>query len=414
MIEKMFPQTVSNILDYDAIKQAAKVYIEDVFVKVAESFGNNLMLQTMDEEHLSEISKNVTGNTSMSLEELLDYINTDNIYREFQFVDDLLSAFPEGVTYEEFDVTGWGFPKEADDLDGTAFMNASRNSNPLAFDPEWTNASPLARLLYARYKRGAYVAWTETLRPGQRSSWGSKTTWMTSGGFGKPATIHINVDSERTVIEENGLTAVENWLSTVSYKLPINLYIEINDNFNVESERFGSTDGYYMSFPYEEEETFCQQDNSIRPQVPYVPPIPPDPPVPQIYESGWMTDTEDETFAAPRGEFDMSLLELVYGGGTGLWMDEVTEKKGYLRSSAYQNSNRALSANTEYYLYPEGGDATVDGDSLKTYTLTGAYTATNVSVDITGATLLVSSGKLKLSWGATGASVCYVTYSEGI
>ena len=36
-----------------------------------------------------------------------------------------------------------------------------------------------------------------------------------------------------------------------------------------------------------------------------------------------MTETEDETFAAPHGEFDMSSLELVYGGGAELWMNEI-------------------------------------------------------------------------------------------
>ncbi len=328
MIEKMFPQTVSNILDYDAIKAGAKAYIEDVFVKIVESFGNNLVLQSMDKEHLAVVARNVAGDASMSSEELIDYINTDNVYREFQFVDDLKKAFPDGVEYLEFEVTGWGFP----DSDFDPFANKYRSYNPdgtpdyMYYDPDWKqnaeNGNSEANLLMSRY--GAIIRYNNgnlKRKSGRRSSWGNSKTWMTTGGFGKPATIHINVDSERTVIEENGLSAVENWLGTVAYKLPINLYIEINDNFNVESERFGSTDGYYMSFPYEEEETFCQQDNSQQPKVQEVTP---EPPTPQIYESGWMTETQDEeTFAAPRGEFDMSSLELVYGGGTELWMDEI-------------------------------------------------------------------------------------------
>ena len=327
MIEKMFPQTVSNILDYDAIKAGAKAYVEDVFVKIVESFGNNLVLQSMDKEHLSVVARNVSGNASMSSEELIDYINTDNVYREFQFVDDLKKAFPEGVEYLEFEVTGWGFP----DSDFAPFTSEDRSYKPdgtpdsLYEDWNWRqnakNGNPEANLLMSRY--GAMIQDDDgnlKRKSGRRSSWGNSKTWMTTGGFGKPATIHINVDSERTVIEENGLSAVENWLGTVAYKLPINLYIEINDNFNVESERFGSTDGYYMSFPYEEEETFCQQDNSTEPKVQEVTPVPP---TPQIQESGWMTQTEDETFAAPHGEFDMSSLELFYGGGTELWMNEI-------------------------------------------------------------------------------------------
>ena len=322
MIEKMFPQTVSNILDYDAIKAGAKAYVEDVFVKIVESFGNNLVLQSMDKEHLSVVARNVSGNASMSSEELIDYINTDNVYREFQFVDDLKKAFPEGVEYLEFEVTGWGFP----DSDFAPFTSLDRSykpdGTPDRLDPRWRqnaeNGKSEANLLMSRY--GAMIEDADgnlKRKSGRRSSWGNSKTWMTTGGFGKPATIHINVDSERTVIEENGLSAVENWLGTVAYKLPINLYIEINDNFNVESDRFGSSDGYYMSFPYEEEETFCQQDNSQEPKVQVVPPAP------QIQESGWMTETEDETFAAPHGEFDMSSLELVYGGGTELWMNEI-------------------------------------------------------------------------------------------
>ena len=131
-----------------------------------------------------------------------------------------------------------------------------------------------------------------------------------------------------------------------------------------------------------------------------------------VGESGWMSDAGDEPFETPRGVFDMSSLELIYGGGAPLFMDEITEKKGYLRSSAYQNANRALAANTEYYLYPEGADSTIDGDALKNYTLTGAFTVAAVSVDITGAALNVSGGKLKLTWGPVGASVCYITYKE--
>ena len=147
--------------------------------------------------------------------------------------------------------------------------------------------------------------------------------------------------------------------------------------------------------------------------------------------SGYMTETADFPFETPRGTISTASNTLVnggeeydtiatasnllsYGGGEQQYMEEITEGKGYLRSSAYQTSNRALAANTEYYLYPEGSDTTVDGDTSYTYTLTGAYTAAGVLVDITGALLTVSGSKLKLVWGSTAANVCYVTYTEGV
>ena len=143
---------------------------------------------------------------------------------------------------------------------------------------------------------------------------------------------------------------------------------------------------------------------------------------------GIMTDNGDTTYESPRGTIKMALMLLLYGGGENLvipfdnafvygggvsqYMVENIEKKGYLRSSAYQNANKSVSANSENYLYPEGGDSTIDGDSQLTYLLTGAYTAANVSVSITGASLIVSASKLKLVWGTTSASVCYITYKE--
>ena len=271
MIEIMFPQTVSNILDYDGIKAAAKKYVEDTFIEIVKSFGENLILQTMDEEHLSEVTSRVAGDSKMSIEDFLDYINTDNVYNEFQFVSELHTAFPVGVEYKEFEVTGWGFP----DANFHPFNNEHRSywgdtARPDINDPLWINnhgVEPKWNLALSRFKRQIedhQPTWHKV--SGRRSSWGNSGTWMTSGGFGKPASIHINVDEERTVITDNGLTQVENWLGTVSNKLPINLYIEINDKFRTENLRdsvnglAGSSNGYYMSFPYEEEETICTND----------------------------------------------------------------------------------------------------------------------------------------------------------
>ena len=274
MIELMFPQTVSNILDYDGIKAAAKKYVEDVFVQITESFGNNLVLQSMDEEHLAKVARHVTGNPETTLEELLDYINTDNTYHEFEFVNELTTAFPEGVEYKAFEVTGWQFPN----VDFPPFSEPDRSRRydgtpTIAEDEVWdensSNGEGVRNLMMARF-RGQFnsVDGTPTWhkKSGRRASWGNEETWMTTGGFGKPSTIHINVDEARTVIEKNGLSSVENWLGTVSNKLPINLYIEINDQlrtYNSDDDvtgLAGSTEGYPMAFPYEEEEGFCTND----------------------------------------------------------------------------------------------------------------------------------------------------------
>lgn len=285
MIEKMFPQTVSNILDYTAIKEAAKKYVEETFVQIVESFGKNLVLQSMDSEHLAEVAKNVSGNPNMTIDELLDYINTNNVYHEFEFVNELMTQFPEGVEYKEFEVTGWGFPDSdifpfnqeyrSFDFDGQPI-----NDQDFDWSETWDSEQ---RLLVARFGkqmvyRGGYWEWDIKRTSGRRASWGNSETWMTTGGFGKPASIHINVDEERTVIEENGLTTVENWLGTVSNKLPVNLYIEINDNLsttqmwsgNQIEGLAGSTSGYKYSFPYYEEENFCTNDPNWEKEEYYV------------------------------------------------------------------------------------------------------------------------------------------------
>lgn len=134
--------------------------------------------------------------------------------------------------------------------------------------------------------------------------------------------------------------------------------------------------------------------------------------VPAFNGYGYMTDSGDFTFEAPRGVIDMGSLGLVYGGGEQQYMIENTEIKGYLRSSAYQGSNRTLEANTEYYLYPEGENVMIPGEEGSTYTLVGAFTSADVSVETTGASLTVSSSKLQLVWGSTSAAVCYITYKE--
>ena len=267
MIEKMFPQTVSNILDYDVIKEAAKKYVEDVFVEIVQSFGDNLVIQSMDKEHLEEVSYNVSGNKNLTAEELIDYINSENTYRECDFFGELVKKFPEGVEYKEFEVTGWGFPES----DVFPFNRKERSydfdGGPSgATDSVWQLNSEGGNyeynLIQSRFNKDYSDSFVGKRVSGRRSSWGNSATWMTTGGFGKPQTIHINVDESRTVIEGNGLSVVENWLGTVANKLPISLYIEINDVFVAEDPNdgvgmSGSTEGYKSSFTYAEEEIFC-------------------------------------------------------------------------------------------------------------------------------------------------------------
>ena len=100
-------------------------------------------------------------------------------------------------------------------------------------------------------------------------------------------------------------------------------------------------------------------------------------------------------------------------GGYGEFALSV-EATAYLRASADQHLNKSVSANSSNVLYESGSDTGLSVDPSKTYTLKGAYTNADVSVDTTGAylTLLESGGLhyLRLVWGSTSASVCYIKY----
>lgn len=199
MIELMFPRTVSNILDYDAIKAAAKKYVEDAFIDIITSFGDNLVLQTMDEEHLSVVSEHVAGNPTLTLQELLDYINTDHVYKEKEFVDGLSGHFGSHVEYKL--------------LEG--YTICEYDHTPL-------------------------------------------TT-----GYGKAGVIILNVDDTASVINShNGMTAIDEWIGeNAASKLPINLYIEFQNNFNVNGNRPGeTTPAYWRSYPYIEDEVYVTND----------------------------------------------------------------------------------------------------------------------------------------------------------
>lgn len=215
MIEIMFPRTVSNILDYDAIKAAAKKYVEDAFIDIIASFGDNLVLQTMDEEHLSVVSEHVSGNPTLTLQELLDYINTDHVYKEKEFVDGLSEHFGGHVEYKL--------------LEG-------------------------------------YTIYKHDLTP------------LTTG-YGKAGVIVLNVDDTASVINSsNGMMAIDEWIGeNAASKLPINLYIEFQNNFNVIGNRPGeTTPAYWRSYPYIEDEVYVTNDPHY-----YVEPAPePTPPTP--------------------------------------------------------------------------------------------------------------------------------------
>lgn len=85
------------------------------------------------------------------------------------------------------------------------------------------------------------------------------------------------------------------------------------------------------------------------------------------------------------------------------------ETRGYLRSATYQGSNKAVTANSTNYLYPQGESGGMPAEAGKTYTLTGAYTNADASVSIDGCSLTIVSNQVRLIWGPTAAQVCYVT-----
>lgn len=215
MIEIMFPRTVSNILDYDVIKATAKKYVEDAFIDIITSFGDNLVLQTMDAEHLSVVSEHVSGNPTLTLQELLDYINTDNVYKEKEFVDELSEHFGNHVEYKL--------------LEG-----------------------------YTIYKHDH--------------------TPLTTG-YGKAGVIILNVDDTASVINShNGMMAIDEWIGeNAASKLPINLYIEFQNNFNVNGNRPGeTTPAYWRSYPYIEDEVYVTNDPyyHVEPSPEPTPPTP--------------------------------------------------------------------------------------------------------------------------------------------
>lgn len=251
MIEKMFPKTVSNILDYRAIKAAARVYVEDVMVKAEEAFAHNLMLQTMDERELSVVASNVMGKPTATLEELVDYINTDNVYRECDFVSELHERFPN-VVYKLYDVTGWQFPETPDWAEG------NRDSG----DDVWDEASPLARFNFERFSSNKReIPWQDKKCPGRRGSWGNSSTWMTTGGFGSPGTIELDIMNAD--LDSNGLLAVENWIGSIGHKLPINLNVEITNYATVQN--VSAPNWFKLSYTYGEQEVWVSNaDNPHR------------------------------------------------------------------------------------------------------------------------------------------------------
>lgn len=139
------------------------------------------------------------------------------------------------------------------------------------------------------------------------------------------------------------------------------------------------------------------------------------------HDYGMMSDSGDEDLRSVvwgDDEADPQALAAAELGGGPVpvygEIDMAVDAIAYLRASAYQHLNKAVTANSSNVLYESGADAGLAVDGTKTYTLLGAYTNADVSVDITGAslTLLASGGLyyLRLVWGPTAAQVCYIKY----
>lgn len=131
-------------------------------------------------------------------------------------------------------------------------------------------------------------------------------------------------------------------------------------------------------------------------------------------------DGDTNTKESPKGEMDGTPFAVykiqLEEGDEGLYgeIDLAVEATAYLRSAAYQHLNKSVTANSTNFLYDPGAEVSLYVDGSKTYTLKGAYTNGDVSVDTTGAslTLIESSGQysLRLVWGSTAAQVCYIKY----
>lgn len=135
-----------------------------------------------------------------------------------------------------------------------------------------------------------------------------------------------------------------------------------------------------------------------------------------VGDHGFMSDSGDIAYQAehgvvdrPTGLYTNTLVER--GPGEHGTIPMAQEIRGYLRAASYQTANKSVTANSSNYLYGQGESGFLAAESGKTYTLTGAYTNADASVYITGCSISVTSGNVKLEWGSTAANVCYVTIS---
>ena len=135
-----------------------------------------------------------------------------------------------------------------------------------------------------------------------------------------------------------------------------------------------------------------------------------------VGDHGFMSDSGDIAYQAehgvvdrPTGLYTNTLVER--GPGEHGTIPMAQEIRGYLRAASYQTANKSVTANSSNYLYGQGESGFLAAETGKTYSLTGAYTNADASVDITGCSISVTSGNVKLEWGSTAANVCYVTIS---
>ena len=261
MIEKYFPESVSNIIDYDYIKVAAKKYVEEVFVSVVKELADNLFLQTMDKEHLAIVSEAVCGESGMTAEEIIEHMNSQNVYHECEFVSEMMNALnvehsilAESLNYYMTECTGYGLATVPDWVNTTKYD---------ADDPEFKEQSPEGRFGLRRFSTPGIS------KSSRRHSGGDESTWMT-GHFGAPGNVVIEAKEDKLL---SGLPSTEMWLGTVCRKIPVNLYIEIRNSWDIRTKANDPVSQFGLlreSYTYAEEEVWISsksEENEVEPPI---------------------------------------------------------------------------------------------------------------------------------------------------
>lgn len=97
MIRQYYPKSVSNVVEFDAIKSAIEMTFEKSFLEQVVLFGRNVMCKTMTEDAISAISSIVFEDSSITtFEGLSEKLNTAPRITESTLFDKLNSVMPEG------------------------------------------------------------------------------------------------------------------------------------------------------------------------------------------------------------------------------------------------------------------------------------------------------------------------------